>query len=90
MIESYIISDVTKSGFKDVDFGWGKAAFARLAKSIGVISFFIQAKNKKGEVGTLVPIFLPALTMERFGKELENMLKGQSTDGKSIFISSSM
>ncbi|XWS57989.1 hypothetical protein CRYUN_Cryun09bG0220600 [Craigia yunnanensis] len=90
VIGSYIISDVTKCGFGDVDFGWGKAAFAGPAKGVGVISFFIQAKNKKGEVGTLVAICLPAPAMERFGKELDNLLKGQPTDGKSIFISSSM
>ncbi|XVF30597.1 hypothetical protein REPUB_Repub16aG0071900 [Reevesia pubescens] len=91
---SYIISDVTKSGIGDVDFGWGKAVFAGPAKGIGMLSFFISARNKKGEVGTLVPICLPAPAMERFAKELENMLKEQPIEGewkgKSIFISSAM
>ncbi|XVF30603.1 hypothetical protein REPUB_Repub16aG0072600 [Reevesia pubescens] len=94
VIGSYIISDVTKSGFGDVDFGWGKAVFAGPAKGVGVISFFISARNKKGEIGTLVPICLPAPAMERFVKELENMLKEQPIEGewkgKSIFISSAM
>ena len=89
VIESYFILDVTKFGFEDVDFGWGKAVFAGPAKGTAA-SFFIQAKNKKGEVGTLVTICLPAPAMERFDKELDNMLNGQPTDGKSIFISSSM
>ncbi|XP_022728565.1 benzyl alcohol O-benzoyltransferase-like [Durio zibethinus] len=85
VIGSYLISDVTKFGIDDVDFGWGKAVFGGPAKGLGVISFFIRAKYMKGEVGTLVPICLPAPVMERFAKELDNMLKG-----KSFFISSAM
>ena len=88
-----VISDVRNIGFGDVDFGWGKAVFAGPAKAIGVISFFMPAYSKKGEVGTMVPICLPAPAMERFAKELDNMLKGHTTDGedsKSIFIPSAL
>ncbi|XVE62371.1 hypothetical protein DITRI_Ditri06bG0113100 [Diplodiscus trichospermus] len=76
VVGTYIISDVTKSGFGDVDYGWGKPVFGGLAGALGAISLFISAKDKKGDVGTLVPICLPAAAMERFVKELENMLKG--------------
>ncbi|KAK8546103.1 hypothetical protein V6N13_067337 [Hibiscus sabdariffa] len=72
---SYGISDVTNIGFEDIDFGWGKAVFAGPAKAIGWISFFIPTKNKKGEVGTSVPICLPAPAMERFTKVLANVLQ---------------
>ncbi|KAL4341846.1 hypothetical protein GQ457_08G010560 [Hibiscus cannabinus] len=72
---SYGISDLTNIGFQDIDFGWGKAVFAGPAKAIGWISLFIPTKNKKGEVGTSVPICLPAPAMERFAKELDNILK---------------
>lgn len=82
---TYIISDVTKAGFPDVDYGWGKAEFGGPAKAVGMISFFLSAKDKRGEIGTLVPINLPEYAMERFAKELDYMLKG-----KSPFISSSM
>ncbi|KAE8707871.1 Benzyl alcohol O-benzoyltransferase [Hibiscus syriacus] len=41
---SYIISDLTKMGYEEVDFGWGKAVFAGPAKALGVISFFIESK----------------------------------------------
>ncbi|GMJ11304.1 hypothetical protein like AT5G17540 [Hibiscus trionum] len=74
VIGSFIISDLTKMGLEDVDFGWGKAVFAGTAKAVGVVSFFVQAKNKKGEVGTSVEICLPAPAMERFAEELDNML----------------
>ncbi|KAK9012428.1 hypothetical protein V6N11_040482 [Hibiscus sabdariffa] len=92
VIGSFVISDVTKARLEDVDFGWGKAVFAGAAKALGVISFFVQAKNKKGEVGTLVPICLPAPAMDRFARELDKyMLKQQPTDNsKSIWISSAM
>ncbi|KAK8520070.1 hypothetical protein V6N12_004032 [Hibiscus sabdariffa] len=77
VIGSFIISDLTKIGFEDVDFGWGKAVFAGTANAVGVVSFFVSAKNKKGEVGTSVAICLPAPAMERFARELDNMLKQQ-------------
>ncbi|KAK8542873.1 hypothetical protein V6N13_136575 [Hibiscus sabdariffa] len=77
VISSFIISDLTKIGLEDVDFGWGKAVFAGTASAVGVTSFSVQAKNKKGEVGISVAICLPAPAMERFAQELDNMLKQQ-------------
>ncbi|KAK8546104.1 hypothetical protein V6N13_067338 [Hibiscus sabdariffa] len=79
---SYLISDVTNIGFEDINSGWGKAVFAGPAKAIGWISFFIPTKNKKGEIGTSVPICLPAPAMERFAKELDNILKHPELGGK--------
>ncbi|KAG4166853.1 hypothetical protein ERO13_A13G158575v2 [Gossypium hirsutum] len=75
IVGSFVVSDLTKIGFEDIDFGWGKAVFAGAAKAVGVISFFVSTKSTKGEVGTSVPICLPAPAMERFEKELD-MLKG--------------
>ncbi|KAK8542872.1 hypothetical protein V6N13_136576 [Hibiscus sabdariffa] len=80
VIGSFIISDLTKVGLEDVDFGWGKAVFAGAANAVGVTSFSVQAKNKKGEVGTWIAICLPAPAMERFAQELDNMLKQQSIE----------
>ncbi|KAK8591416.1 hypothetical protein V6N13_031462 [Hibiscus sabdariffa] len=77
VIGSFFLSDLTKAGLEDVDFGWGKAVFAGIAKAVGVISLFVQARNKKGEVGTSVTICLPAPAMERFAQELDKMLKQQ-------------
>ncbi|MBA0572878.1 hypothetical protein Golob_000186 [Gossypium lobatum] len=78
VIGSYGISDLMHMGFENVDFGrWGKAVFGGTAKTSGLVSFFIPTKNKEGQVGTLVPICLPASAMERFSNELDNMLKHQ-------------
>ncbi|MFQ6649081.1 hypothetical protein Gotur_022814 [Gossypium turneri] len=78
VIGSYGISDLMHMGFENVDFGrWGKAVFGGTAKATGLVSFFIPTKNKEGQVGTLVPICLPASAMERFSNELHNVLKHQ-------------
>ncbi|KAG4112454.1 hypothetical protein ERO13_D13G163300v2 [Gossypium hirsutum] len=93
VIGTYIISDLTKVGFEDTDFGWDKAVFGGTMIAVGVISFLMPTKNKKGEVGSVASICLPAPAMERFEKELENMLKQQPSEGKkskSISISSAL
>ncbi|KAK8520074.1 hypothetical protein V6N12_004036 [Hibiscus sabdariffa] len=77
VISSFIISDLTKLGLEDVDFGWGKAVFVGTPNAIGETSFSVQAKNKKGEVGTSIAICLPVPAMERFAQELDNMLQQQ-------------
>ncbi|KAE8707873.1 Benzyl alcohol O-benzoyltransferase [Hibiscus syriacus] len=77
---SFIISDLTRASLDELDFGWGKAAFAGNAKAVGVISFLTPTKSKKGEARTLVSICLPGQAMERFAEEVDNMLKQQPID----------
>ncbi|MBA0632787.1 hypothetical protein Godav_001465 [Gossypium davidsonii] len=81
VIGTYIISDLTKAGFEDIDFGWGKAVFGGPMIAVGVVSFLMPTKNKKGEVGSVTSVCLPAPAMERFAKELD-MLKHQASEGK--------
>lgn len=42
-----------------------------------VASFHIATKNKKGEEGIVVTLCLPKVAMERFVKELDQLLKDQ-------------
>ncbi|KAL2521949.1 HXXXD-type acyl-transferase family protein [Forsythia ovata] len=91
VVRSYLVSDVTRAGFGEVDFGWGKAAYGGPAKGgvgaiPGVASFYIPFRNKKGENGIVVPICLPALAMERFVEELESMIN----DHTPVFITSAL
>lgn len=83
-VVSFLVSYLTRTRLEDIDFGWGKVVFAGVAKAVGVKSFLVSTKSKKGEVGTSVPICFPALAMERFKKELGNMLnlKGHPIQGK--------
>jgi hypothetical protein len=80
-VRSFIVSDVTRARFREVDLGWGKATYGGPAKSGAgttpggeCLSFYVPFKNSKGEDGIVVPISLPALAMERFIKELDCLL----------------
>ncbi|PNX87214.1 benzyl alcohol O-benzoyltransferase-like protein [Trifolium pratense] len=100
VVRSFLVSDVTRAAFGEVDFGWGKAFYGGPAKGgvgaiPGVASFYIPFKNAKGEEGLVIPVCLPNQAMERFVKELDNVLKNninQSTISgkKSSFIISSL
>ncbi|CAL5323557.1 unnamed protein product [Camellia sinensis] len=99
VVRTFLASDVTRAGFDEVDFGWGKAAYGGPAKGgvgaiPGVASFYIPFTNKKGEHGIVVPFCLPTQAMERFVTEIEGMLKSDqqliATANNSTFITSSL
>lgn len=95
VVRSYLVSDVTRAGFGEVDFGWGKAAYGGPAKGgvgaiPGVASFYIPFKNHKDENGVVIPVCLPAPAMERFVKELDTMLNNTTTTSSKTFILSAL
>ncbi|KAF7074359.1 hypothetical protein CFC21_079232 [Triticum aestivum] len=72
---AYLVSDVTKVGIRDLDFGWGKPVYAGPAKGgvgaiPGVASFFIAVRNDMGEEGIAVPVCMPGPTMDKFVEEM--------------------
>ncbi|XP_058752065.1 benzyl alcohol O-benzoyltransferase-like [Vicia villosa] len=73
----YLVTDVTRAGFREVDFGWGKAVYGGPARTGdgGIAGFHIPFKNAKGEDGLIIPFFLPSHAMERLIKETDNLLK---------------
>ncbi|KAB2632105.1 methanol O-anthraniloyltransferase-like [Pyrus ussuriensis x Pyrus communis] len=68
-----IVSDNTRTGFGEVNFGWGKPIFAGIAKSVNLITFYVQDNSLKEEYGVVVPICLPFSCMEAFEKEFKRM-----------------
>ncbi|KAL1059836.1 hypothetical protein V6Z11_1Z002700 [Gossypium hirsutum] len=70
------------AGLEDIDFGWGKAVFGGPMIEVGLISLLMPTKNTKREVGRVALVCLPAPAVERFAKELENLLKHQASEGK--------
>eukprot|EP00262_Sarcandra_glabra_P003603 TRINITY_DN1433_c0_g1_i1.p1 TRINITY_DN1433_c0_g1~~TRINITY_DN1433_c0_g1_i1.p1 ORF type:complete len:462 (+),score=31.03 TRINITY_DN1433_c0_g1_i1:64-1449(+) len=84
VVRTYLVSDVTRAGFGNVDFGWGKAVYGGPAKGgvgaiPGVASFYIPFRNKEGEEGIVVPICLPVHAMERFLPELHRIIAPTTT-----------
>ncbi|KAF8038628.1 hypothetical protein BT93_B1226 [Corymbia citriodora subsp. variegata] len=100
VVRSFLVSDATKAGFEDVDFGWGEAVYGGPAKGgvgaiPGVICSYISFRNRQGENGIVVPVCLPAPAMRRFMQELDALLKepaptAVTTDKKSTFVLSSL
>ncbi|KAE8718582.1 Benzyl alcohol O-benzoyltransferase [Hibiscus syriacus] len=70
-VRSLLVSDLTRAGFREVDFGWGKAEFRGPANGEAIRSFYIPWKNKEG---IAVPVCLPAPVMDSFVKEINRML----------------
>lgn len=71
----FMVSDLGRLAMDELDFGWGKAAYAGMAKAgpygvPGLGTWFIPFKN-----GTIVPLCLPPLAMDKFRKELEAVVE---------------
>ncbi|KAJ3677202.1 hypothetical protein LUZ60_002926 [Juncus effusus] len=82
---TYIVSDISYAGFKEVDFGWGEPIYAGPAKGgegpiKGVASYYSRGKNEKGQEATVVPVCLPVWAMERFRSEIEKLTTEPSLD----------
>ncbi|XP_028770783.1 benzyl alcohol O-benzoyltransferase-like [Neltuma alba] len=81
-VRSWIVSNLTRSGLRDIDFGWGKAIYAGPAMagagSFPGVSFFVACKNAKGEEGITALLCLPRKSMEIFAREIDNMLSSHN------------
>ena len=77
-VRSWVVSNMTRIGFIDADFGWGKAVYAGLAKAglgpLPGVSFSVACTNNEGEEGRAVLMCLPPKAMMRFSQELDIVL----------------
>ncbi|CAM8959302.1 unnamed protein product [Rhodiola kirilowii] len=72
---AFLVSDLTRVGLVDIDYGWGKAVYgapARIASS-GMATFFVPVDHK-GEKGVGFSVYLPPSAMDVFVKEINGML----------------
>ncbi|XP_047971169.1 benzyl alcohol O-benzoyltransferase-like [Salvia hispanica] len=84
----YLVSDVTRSGLGEVDYGWGTAEYGGPALCgidlvPGVVSFALPYKNTNGEKGIRLTMSLPPNAMDKFINELETAM---ATARRSLFI----
>lgn len=71
---TFMVSDVTRAGFQDVDFGWGEGMYG--AKPFPwVVTFYTSFKNNAGEDVVVVPMCLPEPAMARFKEEMESLIQ---------------
>ncbi|KAK8507512.1 hypothetical protein V6N13_141531 [Hibiscus sabdariffa] len=78
---SFLVSDLSRARFREVDFGWGKAEFGGPSNCTEIVSFYIPSKNKEGKEGIAVPVCLPASVMESFVKEINSTLADDEATG---------
>ncbi|CAM0875972.1 unnamed protein product [Alopecurus aequalis] len=64
MVRAYMASDVTKVGFGELDYGWGRPVYAGPAMVATICSFLIPFKNANGEDGIIITICLPGHTLD--------------------------
>ncbi|KAK7827263.1 benzyl alcohol o-benzoyltransferase [Quercus suber] len=58
IVQSFVVSNTARVGFRDVDYGWGKAIYGGVANifespSTSATSFYIEVMNSKGEDGIM-------------------------------------
>ncbi|KAL6279320.1 hypothetical protein ACE6H2_016201 [Prunus campanulata] len=70
----FVVSDNRHTGLGEFDVGWGRPVFAGLARAVLMLSFYVRENNQEEEFGTLVPICLPRMCLERFEQELKRMI----------------
>ncbi|KAL6977410.1 Acyltransferase [Sarracenia purpurea var. burkii] len=79
----YVVSDQSRLGFGEVDFGWGSPVYGGtvgVSGSMYPTTYITRIRNEKGEEVLVVPIELPTTAMKRFQDELKKFAQGPVED----------
>lgn len=76
---AFLVSDVSKLRFADVDFGWGPGVYGGLARSgttdiPGMVAFLVGFKRVDGVDGLLALLSLPRGAVDAFKDEVRNVI----------------
>ncbi|XP_074562520.1 benzyl alcohol O-benzoyltransferase-like [Curcuma longa] len=80
---TYLVSDGTRSGVDEVDYGWGKPVYGGPAWG-RVASIHLPFTNSRGQEGIVVPHYLPRSTMDRFFIEVDRVIKEKTSARSSL------
>nr|GMD94413.1 methanol O-anthraniloyltransferase-like [Ipomoea batatas] len=70
---SIIVTDLSRIGFDEMDFGWGKPVYGGTMDGSASATAITHARyrNSDGEDGVVVPVFLPPAAMKKFEEEMK-------------------
>nr|GMD97520.1 methanol O-anthraniloyltransferase [Ipomoea batatas] len=70
---SIIVTDLSRIGFDEMDFGWGKPVYGGTMDGSASATAITHARyrNSDGEDGVVVPVFLPPAAMKKFEGEMK-------------------
>ncbi|CAN6324376.1 unnamed protein product [Urochloa humidicola] len=75
---AYMVSDWTRLGEDEVDFGWAERVGGGVTMPSSTLSFNGTCRNSDGEELVVASMLLPEGVMERFEKEIAVMLKQEA------------
>ncbi|XP_027166942.1 benzyl alcohol O-benzoyltransferase-like [Coffea eugenioides] len=78
LLKDWIVSDASRTGIDEVDFGWGKPIYGGTMDGGPTFNMTVYSRlrNTQGNDGLVVAVCLPVAAMENFQKEMEKMIKG--------------
>nr|GMD82043.1 methanol O-anthraniloyltransferase-like [Ipomoea batatas] len=86
---NFFITDNSRFGYDEVDFGWGKPVFGGVYGVVYGVGCLVPHTRREDREGKLVALALPPIIMGKFENELRKMTKAQTSKPQLIVPSTS-